>query len=470
MPLITLAPDAFRIAPGGSAATAALRTAFSFAGQLEAIRQATLTLNDSRAQRMVGTTVQSVDDAQAYLVLMPMEPGQCPPGGALDYVWADIFAGAQRNIAALVANPPTRSNGATPDTILTWSLLLEWNWLLLLDATNIRPHFLFPDLEESSGTVRCSPTDQTAPLGEDHVGQCARTVPRPEREGLSVINPLAYSLMHQFEWYQGHTSDGIQSYVTPTTGNWGQHIGLDYSVVDAAGNMVTGHPRFVRFGYYEIKAPDYGAQVAALSNWIASGGIQHVDTSTGMHDWDVSGWIAALVRRYSPFARLDLVRVVAESSAMYVYNHVQWWDAHGAHSLNTLEMQETLRQMRRQRFQAGTALTTGSAAIATGLVSVFSGIPIMGAIFSALTSIGNLFIENVVLPAFDQNQPRYLWVRVPYDATCVPADTHGTQVIVPPTRQPGDGRPAPAATGTKVGALAAGAAIGVGLVKLLLFL
>ncbi len=402
------------------------------ADPLAAVRLSTLALSDLRARRLAGATPQSILDKEGWLILMPLSsPGACPPEGPLAYVWEDIYNQAQANIRTLLTRPAYPEFETDPDKVLTWSALLELNALLAQDATNVRPMFLYPTLEESSGTIRQRPADPAYPLGTDHtfasgLGDFPTT---------SLLTPLAGERNPMPAWLL-HRMYGEHAL--------GQHVSLDYSPLDEAGRLLS-NPRFVGFGHLMFHTPSYEGQKQAIRNYRSSGGrpaavaIDNPPYQGGrtIREWNLAAWMQARAIHYRKYTTKNLAQLIMESAAFYVYNHVPWWTAHGLVTLDTESTRDTIRAMRSARF-SGNMGTVGAQTV-TSLIGAMSNTPIIGGIFSIMSQVGNLLVEAFIMPIFESDQPRSFWIRVPYDASCLPLTVSEQEERLRPYTEPSEG-------------------------------
>lgn len=92
-----------------------------------------------QSRMSVGTVQGSGEQA---MMVMPVT-GACPMNGPLAYVYDDICAAAQRNLASLGAEKPPR--WSTADVVARWADLINWNISLFRRASNVDGRFMFPE-------------------------------------------------------------------------------------------------------------------------------------------------------------------------------------------------------------------------------------------------------------------------------------------------------------------------------------
>lgn len=390
----------------------------AFQVMLDRVGARTRELNALRVSRLRGAVEVHRQNTEAYSWLMPITTASgCPPAGAFEYVWTDVFEGAKENLAALSATPPTRFAGGA--RVMTWTALINWNAMLLVDATNIRPMFLFPTEYEAGHAAVYVDSRGNPRNGKDHVSEFhfdeaapSNTVNvTPETQALQTglfaqadLRPIPVEVLGQTVKLDVAQRDGGP---LPGSDGWvrtGAPLGTVHFV-----NADSGTQQWV---------PSDSAQIAAISRGLSLNTPQPIrmpGRSGQTLVWNVPAWIKRRGTWAKELSRLSLPRVMLDAIGFFLLNHITWWQGRGIITLDIAEIG------RAQLAARSAAWRSGPSGVVIGVVGLLGAImPIIGVIAGALGELSGTLMDEFVFKQFAVDGPRSLFVRVPADITCIP--------------------------------------------------
>lgn len=274
----------------------------------------------------------------------PSSVSGCPPELL---VWADVWAGAMANLAALGEAPVPR--GATPREYRLWDALLDRNIALLGPASNIQPTFFragkpldVPGWRRIDGGTRpyLKPTSSGLALATEHGS---------EPEGAHAAGANAELIMGEAPL------PGAAGFIevlgaVPVTRSWQRGYALARNRQDAFAAALPGPlpvgatPLGPTIGPAETfyvdgpngapinkTAPERGWDVL-LEQWSARGGVirtYEIDDSRFPVDVELDVYFADLCAYATWLSKLTLPEVLLRSAAFYAAVYAPWAIAHG---------------------------------------------------------------------------------------------------------------------------------------------
>jgi hypothetical protein len=403
----------------------------NFLHALTPLEVSTNALIAERTRRMTGARAMA-QSAKNQWYRVPEPASGCPPLGPLALSWQDIFDSAKANLLALAnLRPPRWTSG---DDVVRWFRAVQWNLLLLLDATNIRPVFRWPTdydcaVEATLWTgVSCAEARRGAtttlltPLDDgDHEGmpypgstqtngighplamqallraQRARTTPGgPDY----VIGKVGATPIWLVSFDQSLSQSKIPYWIDPLTQLPGGSDATPGLVIDVnpAGQGLGSTPNIAKSinKYWRDLQPVTIQDAVWAYPWT----------------WNPSEKIDGYIAVARVYATLDLPSMLLESIGWYVHNHLPFWRSRGMLSLS----EETVTRLQQQVQSAAMRNGLAPARLVGTLASAVN--PIVGAVIGLLTEIAFSLLDVFIGQALDHDIPRRLFVRS-YPSSCI---------------------------------------------------
>lgn len=460
---ITLTPlDAARVRLGAVPTTdsatldaAQLQRIQAFLRELAAREADTNALIALRTQRMAGAERSNVTDAQPNRTKfawyrMPLPASGCPPTGILDLSWGDIFARCTANLAALAASKPPRWTSGVD--VVRWMRAVQWNVVLLRDATNIRPVFLWPN---AIPPWRNSPGEQGVPPDAEQRRGSSTTLYTTLDDG-SLIEGLPYPCGSGFGCGAPASVQALTRTLLPTRTDadggvpgWRDGDGVLHAALPGDGLWIPA-PQVTTLDWLATGADPDGINLAGLFSFLnpqrvgnAPGAVVDKPLTTGAgSDWarltggaapffrlidqynrsgsfvklpnSVYFWPGRVLDAYAAFAaayaREVLADITMDSIGWYVFNHVEYWTNRGKIEMSVQTLDDLKRQSQDARLRGQLGMAVGSVRALTTLA-----IPVAGAIAGLLAEIGFTLLGEFI--RLDTTGPQTLFVRS-YPAGC----------------------------------------------------
>lgn len=417
----------------------------TFARNLDAIETSTVGIDRDITARNSSGTIQGSGE-QAVMV-MPVS-GACPANGPLAYVYEDLFAAAQANLASLGREKPPRYSPF--ELIERWARLIAWNIDLMFVASNIYPMFRFPDAQPrtwstntTGGTTRTLRFPNETKDGHPYPsfnGGWGMQVPQSTLDTkLGIESNLRAALRLS-------SDPMIANYIAPESCLMGgacprplntYHQLITTSMAASAFRRYSGSDHLTSVRPGQLRRDDYRSvdylrkSFEPTTDELRTGAVYSGSSSTGYGGaWQTLQTVfmkaapgATFSKLYwSPvsslifdqsmaqdFSRVSLPVFIAEAIGWYVFNHNVWY----AEKLNL-----TPEQLRAQQRAVASAGLDRTVSPILGVMAVVGSAvnPLVGVVVGILNAIGKELLLNFI--QISPDTPKPLFLRVPDPAVC----------------------------------------------------